>query len=429
MSARRAASVLSIAVTAALLVDNASAGAAGIKPVSPPNAYTVGNGLARSSAHLQAVWATDCPPPSGRCATNSGPYMGVFWQRSKSTGGWTTPMRVSPVHVHSARPAIAASGSDLYAAWVTQTRYIGYQPSAKRVLWLRVSTDEGNTWHPSLQLSGSQNRVDYPVLAASGSSAWLVWTNANSGEIRMSTTSDNGQNWYAKTIGTTTSGQGTGEGFRGFPSVGASGSNVAVVWVANNAGKQVTLLSSQGGAEWQDTSTPIVLTSGSPADSSHYPAAHGADDGLSERVAIAYTTNTGVDVNVFDGVVLADARTVAGPWPDTAAGHRYVGAFGPAVAPSGTTDLSVAWAGCEDRSALADPCKSTSSLARIDLLERQSTNDGASWSPTVAIGPNTTTARVNEAPSLVVDPQGTRFIMWLRRMANWASYQVVMTTR
>jgi hypothetical protein len=107
------------------------------------------------------------------------------------------------------------------------------------------------------------------------------------------------------------------------------------------------------------------------------------------------------------------------------AGHRYAGAFGPAVIPSGASALAVAWPACQDRSALNDPCNTSNSRARIDLLERESTDNGASWSPTVNVGASTKTARINEAPSLEFD--GHTRILWLRRMSNYSSYRVVIT--
>jgi hypothetical protein len=422
----RAIGTVTLVALVAVLAGGAPAASAagGIEAVSPHNAWTTGDGLARSSTHLQTAWTSDCPPPKGRCATNNGPYMGVFWQRSRSTG-WSSPERVSPKHVQAGRTGIAAAGSDVYVAWVSQTRYIDYKPSAARALSIRVSTDEGHSWGQSVQLSPGGGRVDYPVVAASGSDAWVVWTNADSGDIRMASSANHGGTWATKTIGSTTSGQGDAEGFHGYPAIGASGSNVAVAWIADGGGRQVALTSSTGGGEWSGSSVPTVLTANSPADLTHYPGAHGADDSQSSRVALAYTTDQGVVTRVFDGSSLGPERTVAGPWPDSTAGHRYAGAFGPAVIPSGTSTLAVAWAACQDRSSLNDACNTSNSQARVDILERESADNGATWSSTVNVGPSTKTARINEAPSLEFDGQ-TR-ILWLRRMSNYSSYRVVIT--
>jgi hypothetical protein len=416
-----------VAVTIAFLPE---AGAATLGPtsaVSSPNAWTVGNALARTSNYLQTVWASDCPPPRGVCATDRGPFMGVFWRRDPLTtpGPWSTPRRKSFPHKHAARPAIAASGANVYVAWVSQASYLHYRPSFPRVVWIRVSNDEGDSWSAPIQLTLAGSRVDFPVIAASGDSAWVVWTNADSGLIRMATSIDAGVNWTRRTIGTTTSGGGSSEGYRGLPAIGASGPNVAALWFATSGGRQVALTSNQAGTDWSASSTPTELVNASPNGWLRYPSARGAEDGRSSRVAIAYLTAARLETRVFDGTTLGDPQPADGPWPRPALGHTYGGAYGPAVAPSGTDGLTVAWSACRQVAGLANACAIGRGKVRIDLFERVSTDGGATWSIREALATASPASSVNEAPSLVADAALARtWYLWLGRTVSWFAYRV-----
>jgi hypothetical protein len=395
--------------------------------VSTPNAWTVGNALAETSGYLQTVWASDCPPPRGVCATDRGPFMGVFWRRDSLTtpGPWSPPRRLSFSNKHAARPAIAASGVNVYVAWVSQASYLHYRAAAPRAVWIRASNDEGHSWRAPVLLNFAGSRADFPVIAASGDSAWVVWTNTDSGLIRMASSIDAGVHWTTTTIGTTTSGGGSSEGYRGLPAIGASGPNVAALWFATPQGQQVALTSNVSGDDWSASSTPTELVNTSPNGWLRYPSARGADDGQSARVVIAYLTVSRLEIGVFDGATLTAAQPVDGPWPRHSLGHTYVGAYGPAVAPSGPDGITVAWSGCRKVSGLADVCTTDKGKARIDLFERMSTDGGANWSIREALAMGSTTSSVNEAPSLVADPVLARtWFLWLGRTVSWSAYRV-----
>jgi hypothetical protein len=394
--------------------------------VSSPSAWTVGNGLAETTDFLQTAWASDCPPPSMACATDRGPFMGVFWQRHPLlAGSWSAPRRVSFSNKQAARPAIGASGTNVYVAWVSQTSYLNYRPSAPRVVWIRSSSNEGVTWRVPVQLSFVSARADFPVIASSGDSVWVVWTNTDSGQIRMASSTNAGVTWSITTIGTTTSGQGSSEGYRGLPAIGASGTNVVALWFATPGGSQVALTSNQGGTDWSAGSTPTQLAGTGPNGWLFYPSARGAQDGQSSRVAIAYRTATRLETRVFDGTTLGDPQPVDGPWPRQAAGFTYAADYGPAVAPSGTDGITVAWSACRVVPALTTPCATDLAKARIDLLERVSIDGGATWSTPEALAIGSPTSPVNEAPSVVADDTLARtWYAWLGRTASWSTYRV-----
>jgi hypothetical protein len=429
---RRGAIVLTVSVATIALLPAAARAVTldPASPVSPPNAWTAANALGRTNRFLNTAWASDCPPPSGACATDSGPYMGVFWQRGLlgTSLAWRKPVRISGRRQQASRPAVAASGTDVYVAWVTRPSYLHPRASDPRVLWIRVSRDSGRTWGSAHRMSRLRGRVDFPVIAASGSHAWLVWTRAETGEIRLSTTGDDGANWTTTTIGTTTDGAGTRAGFRGYPAVGASGQNAAAVWIANGTGRLVALTSSSRGSDWTSSSTPVELLASGPRGANDYPAARGAGDGSSTNVAIAYATSTGVEARLFDGLTLTDASNVAGPWPDWIGGVRFDGGYGPAVAPFGTNGIAVGWAGCRHESGLANACAGTSSSARIDTLERESSNGGSTWSAVSSVAIGRSGSGIAEAPSLEADGNGSRWFVWLRRSATWSNYRVMGRT-
>jgi hypothetical protein len=352
--------------------------------------------------------------------------MGVFWQRATigSSPIWSSPRRISQSRQQASRPALAASDGDVYVAWVTRRSYLHATPSSARVLWVRASPDEGDSWGTPVRVSARGGRVDFPVIAASGARAWLVWTNADTGAIRMATSNDEGGTWSVITIGTTTAGASSRTGFRGFPAVGASGADALAAWVADDAGRVVALGSNVAGADWSSGSVPTELLSSGPHGGNDYPAVRGADDGASTNVAVAYATEDGVQARLFDGSAIGPAIEVVGPWPAMVKGRRYDDGYGPAVTPFGAEGLAVAWASCRHRPGLRDPCAAGSLDSRIDVLERESTDAGSTWSAFARLALARRSAGIDEAPSLEAGVGGARWFLWLHRAGRWATYRV-----
>jgi hypothetical protein len=151
----------------------------------------------------------------------------------------------------------------------------------------------------------------------------------------------------------------------------------------------------------------------------------GADDGVSDRVAVGYTTSDGVAARVFDGASLGGELAVDGPWPVSAGGHRWAGAYGASAQPFGGNGIAVAYAACRARSGAKDPCRPNAKGARIDTVYRESTDGGAGWSARRVVAKANKAARVNEAVSLEADgPSGLRWFTWLARTTNWSSNRV-----
>lgn len=398
--------------------------------VGPAATWSPGNTLAQADQRLLTAWSSDCPPPKGRCAKAGGPFMGVFLQRAKLGGSlrWSDPRRLSQPKSQAERASIAAGGQVAIAGWVTLRSYPKHRPGAPMTFYVRRSLDRGGSWSKPIRLSLKNGRVDYPQLAVSDGAAFAVWTNADNGTIRLATSLDAGKTWTSASIGSTTARPVEGEGLAGYPTVGVSGTNLVVSWYADDAGTQVAKTSDQQGADLNAASPSEVVTGTGPHDGFHYAVARGASDGVTNDVALAYTTQGGLATRVFDGSSLgAETALLGGGWPMDIRGRSYGGATGPVVAPFGADGLTVAFSACRDTSLTYD-CRSTTKGARSDLLSASSLNGGSDWTAVdrigLAEGRNT---RINDAAGLVVTRPDKRFVLWNARDERFlSSYRLAL---
>jgi hypothetical protein len=418
-----AAAVLTITVAPAFALSFG-----GTQPASASWAWNAGEGLAVSTHRLFSVWATDCPPPSGACATDAGPRMGVFVQRGPQAATpmtWTKPRRMSPATRQAERAAIAASGNLVVVGWVTQTRYVHYRPAAPRVFWIRVSRNEGDTWSAPIRMSPPGGRVDYPRLAASDGHVYAVWTNADNGAIRLARSADRGRTWLRRTVGTTSTGSGSAAGFAGLPDVGASGALVGMSWVTDAAGRQVALTSDNYAIGLDATTSPTTLTDGSPHPGLRYPSVGGSLDVADPRVGFAYGMPGGIGVRVFDGRRLAD-ESVAVSWGFSLDGVVYAEGYGPAVLPAGGSTVLLAVAACRRNVTLHDPCAFATG-ARVDVVYTESSNDGNTWlAPRRLTNASQEPYRFNDEPSLAVTTGSVRRVAFDRYQRSFSAYLVGM---
>ena len=137
-------------------------------PVKPGSSYAwnFGNALARTvrdgSQRLHQAYATD--RISGTWAKDAGPYAGIYYTRSTTGSTWTTPRRITSTSKHVVRFGLAAAGSRVYAAYVTQTKIVNYSGSAPRVLYVRVNTNHGHGdyWKSSVRPTGDDRSGRLP---------------------------------------------------------------------------------------------------------------------------------------------------------------------------------------------------------------------------------------------------------------------------
>jgi hypothetical protein len=397
------------------------------KRVAGPYAWNPGKSLTATDARLLAIWATDCPPPKGICATDSGPRMGVFVQRSPAGANppsWNSPIRLSPGTVQAERPSIAAEGTTVVASWVTQRSYEHYRRSRPRVLWVRVSNSEGKRWRPPVRLTTTSGRVDYPRVAIADGRLFATWTNADTGAVRFAWSDNLGSSWTSMRVGSTTSRPlGAKEGYAGFPDVGASGPNVAVAWLSTDTGGQVVVTSATGGTDLA-SATPTQLTAVSPNDGQHYPAVGGAPDPTDQRVVIGYSAPGELRVRTFDGGTLA-APITAFAWKQQIAGIRYDGGYGPAMLPVAPTGIAVAVAACRPNPNAPNPCNPLAKGARIDVLYRF-TADGTGWDGAVRLtNAKTNPFHVYDEPSIALTGAIQR-VSYDRYERTFAKYDVAL---
>jgi len=424
-----------VAGVLALIVTVISSGAAAavdwtaIQTAGAPYSWNPGKALVAPTGTLVSAWASDCPPPKHACATETGPTMRVFVQRSQASAvpaAWGRPARVSPRDVHAERVSLAADGDLVAVGYVTQRSYLHYDATAPRVFWVRISTDRGWHWRRAQRMSLSGGRVDYPRIAVADGKIFAVWTNADTGGIRLAVTTDLGGSWAKGTIGTTTSrSDGTRAGYAGFPDIGASGGNVGVIWFSAPSGATVAVFSSSGGTDlFGQAAAATTLVGGSPNDGQRYAAAAGSVSG-DGRIVVAFTTNGQLLVRVWSGAQFGPEREVA-TFPAVFADVTYAGAYGPAVLPAGSGDeLVVAFAGCRATGA-SDPCDPSDTRARIDVLYAESDNGGASWTPVQrladgTVGPYPT----NDEPSIAMT-SGVRRVAFDSYGSTFERYRVRM---
>src|SRR5205814_9001942 len=129
-------------------------------------------------------------------------------------------------------------------------------------------------------------------------------------------------------------------------------------------GAQQVALSATGGTDLMSSTPSTTLLGTSPNDGQRYAAAAGSAILGDPRVAVAFTAQSKVLVRVWDGVTLGPELAVAS-FPPAAGDVLYASGYGPAVLPTGSDGLSVAFAACRRRSNVADPCDPTDARARI----------------------------------------------------------------
>jgi hypothetical protein len=377
-------------------------------------AWSTGSSLAvtGSGATLVVHELSSSDFADGHFATDHGPYEGVFLSSSQDHGqSWSAPVRVSQPSKHADRGALAADGDHLYAVWVTRASYDHYSPSGRRVLYFRANTAAGgsNGWGSTVRLSKTKGRVDQASVAADGGRVYVVWTDANSGDVRLALSPDGGKTWKRSVLGKAKASDPTGEGRIGLPSIAAAGANVGVSWLATPNGIVKARLSTNGGRAWHP---PITLASSGGAADEGSPSVAGVGD----RLAFAWTTPSGVWVKTWSGGSWSASVQVA-----TFAGTSiYSGGYDAAVSLTGTDGIGVAWSACRSAG-----CATTSALTRTNLLWSQSVDGGVTWSGASLVhGANTADQTINDGASIVWLDASTRLLSYAGSVSGLTTYRL-----
>jgi len=184
-----------------------------------PSVAAVGN-------YVYVAWQDDTP------VTGSGglPFPEIWMRASSNFGGsFGSPIRITTNIGHSESPSIAAYGSYVYVAWQDNTQVPGSGIEAE--VWLRVSSNYGTSFGPSVRISTNTTWSWYPSIAAFGSSVYVAWADeavvSGSGgqpEVWLRVSSNNGATFGSAVRVTTNT------GWSVYPSVAVSESRMYVAW-------------------------------------------------------------------------------------------------------------------------------------------------------------------------------------------------------
>lgn len=233
-----------------------------------------------SPANLSAAGKTALSPQVASSA--DGGMLAAIWTRYDSNGDaiiqtahstdgggtWSSPIGISDQGQSAANPQISTSvdGSSQSAIWL---RFDG----ANAIVQTSTSTNGGNQWSPVVDLSAAGHSASNPQIAASADGSKLTavwpWFDGSHNVIQTKTSSDSGNNWSA-----TTQLSASGENAASAQVVSsAAGSKVTAVWTRFDGKNNIVQVSTSvdGGAGWslaadlsadaRDASSPQVSAS------------------------------------------------------------------------------------------------------------------------------------------------------------------------
>jgi hypothetical protein len=380
---------------------------------------------------------------AGTFAQDGGPvYLSVYYMRTTDNGATFSAPKKLNGNYHADRLTLAASSgsANVYAFWMSQTKYYNgntstFDTTAPRYVYVRRNTNNGaaTAWNAAVKLPGQTktSRGDYLYSAASGANAYVVTTNTNSGAIWLWRTNDSGATWVGPTnVGSTTfqdNATGYVGGFSGLPVVAASGSNVVVAWTSTAAGEAKAVVSSNAGSTFG--AATVLKASGTAANNGYLQAA-----GAGNRLVVSYTTSAGAFLRVYDtvGATWGAERTVV-TFPDTdpAVGTTYhKGGEGAIIGLTGTSGIGISLSECNttvkgtcNNAALSD------GSARSQLVWRQSSNTGPSWSAaSVPAAPTTSKTTLINNYGSVLYVGSTPWVLWNGHNSAYGAYNVQLRT-
>jgi hypothetical protein len=414
---RRSIAALLAAGAAVLLVSQSAFAAVDwgkVRQVGSAYSYNFGGALSRSTkgttSYLHATYTT--VKVGGEFITDDGPFAGVYYRRGNSSGSdWGTAKRLNPTSSHADDGMVVASGRVVYAAYVSYGHWLDYDPAEPRPITLRINSNHGASgdWL-SRTIEPLETRVDRPALAPWGTRGVLMtYTDADTGNIMLVQCGDlsvEESGCSAGSVGTTTVGEASENGYAGFPVVAASGDTIAVAWFDGSGG--ISLVTKEGEGDWSD---PAVVTASESRDLS--AAAKG------DRFAFSWQDSGRVRVRLWTSAGgLGTASTVA-TFSDTG---TYKNGYSTAVALTGDATIGVAFGACRR----AD-CTGSSSTG-VDLRWRQSGNDGDSWGAASTVGSYAVSSerRMNDFASVVMTSASKRYVMFNTANPTFGKFRIVL---
>lgn len=374
---------------------------------SPSYAYNYGQGLAKSTStvsgttylHSQYTYLNTTNP-------------GVYYRRgSAGATTWGTPKRLNPSGEFADNGAIAAADKYVYVAYQKINGWDDYDPAAERPIVIRTNTNHGSSsaWLPYSTGPGRDGR---PAIAAAGSWVYVVYTNADTGDITFVTNLgvNNAEGGFvAGTIGTTTNDAANpADGKDGYPVVAATGATVIVAWISGDGSTISAKISTDHGQTWPDD--PTTITSSQVWDLS---AA-----GSTGRVALAWVQANGVKAKLYRNAAWGSTKTVA----SFSSTSTYKSGYGTSIAMAGTARVGVAWSACTRTDCSAGSTKG------VNIRWRESTDNGGTWKSPALIASYTvsTSRRYNDYPTAIMSSKPTRWIMYNIANASTTSFSTLV---
>jgi hypothetical protein len=373
---------------------------------SPSYAYNYGQGLAKTTStvsgttylHSQYTYVNTTNP-------------GVYYRRgSAGATTWGTSKRLNPSNAFAENGVIAAADKYVYVAYQQINGWDDFNPAEQRPLKLRVNTNHGSsTAWLSVKTWDVPFRVGRPAIAATGSWAYVAYTDAESGDIVVANnlgSNSNDAGWVATNVGSTTNEAPNENGRDGYPVIAATGASVLVAWISGDGSTISAKVSTDHGTTWLDDATTI--TSSQVWDLS---AA-----GSTGRLALAWAQNNGIKAKLYRNAAWGSTKTVA----SFSSTGTYKTGYGTSITMAGTARVGVAWSSCTRSDCSAGSTKG------VNIRWRESTDNIASWKSAALIASYTTSSsrRINDYPTAIMSSKPTRWIMYTVLNANQSTYSL-----
>ena len=145
----------------------------------------------------------------------------TFFAASNNNGtSFGTPINLSNNAGSSLNPQIAASGNDVYVVWQDDTL-------GNAEVFFRASSNGGNTFNTTINLSNNAGSSLRPQIAASGNNVFVTWQDSTPGnnDILFAVSINNGTSFVGIPINISNN-----AGSSLDPQIAASGNNVFVTW-------------------------------------------------------------------------------------------------------------------------------------------------------------------------------------------------------
>jgi cysteine-rich repeat protein len=290
------------------------------------------------------------------------------------------------------------------------------------------STDSGATWTPPAALNtnaGSDSGNDgRPQVRTDGAGNWVaVWMSRDSlggtigtdSDILVACSTDDGATWTPPAALNTNAGSDSGHD--GFPQVTTDGAGSWVaVWhsfdsLGGTIGTDEDILvarSTDDGATW---TPPAALNTNAGSDSGHDSFPQVTTDGAGSWVAVWYSSDSlGGTIGTDYDILMARSTDSGATWtPPVALNTNAATDSGGDRFPQVTTDGAGSWVAAWQSN---DSLGGTIGTDR-DILMARSANEGATWTPPVALNTNAATDSGGDVvPQVPTDGAGNWVAVW-----------------